>query len=558
MRLTGVLTSVALAMMSACVAAPAVQGQQTARSEFAVEADAIMEAAYRADAPGAAAIVMRGGEVIWSGARGLADVQAGKPITEATAFRMGSITKQFTAVVILQLVAEGKLSLDDPLAQFFPGWPDPGGRATIRQLLNHTSGIPEFTSVPGYMLSEPTMRPVTTADLLAVIRSRPSASEPGAVWRYNNSGYVVLGAIIEQLTGKPWHDAVRERVTRQLGLTSIVYGPADQGDPALALPFSAQDGRFVPSRGVHLSVGHAAGSLVGSVTDFAEWTQALHHGSLVRSDLYTLMTSPAPLANDETAPYGFGLHLIEFLGQPGYRHGGAARGVDTGSIYIPSHDLFVAVFANSDSLPTDSSITVRRLAALAMGRPYPNLIRTNVPAAAIAPLFGTYRADSGPDFHFSSRDGKLYFGRGTDDDEVVAAGDDRFFFGPDELTWVSFERQSTQVLSLVMHREDGVEVRATRAGAVSPKIEVPAETLRSYVGIYATEGPRLTIALDGDGRLTLAAGQETPEPLRARSETEFVLEARPLSVTFHPENGRTDKLTLSFGPREFHGTRTEQ
>ena len=558
MLLARILLVAAIATMPACAAVPGVHGQQIAQTDFAPEADAIMEAAYRAEDPGAAAIVTRGGKVIWSGSRGLADVERGRAITPTTAFRVGSITKQFTAAVILQLIAEGKLSLDDPLARFFPDWPQPGEHATIRQLLNHTSGIREFTAVPGYMGSEPTMRPVATGDLLAVIRGGPSESDPGRVFRYNNSGYVVLGAIIEQLTGMPWHEAVKERISQPLGLKSLAYGPAAEGNQALAMPWTGKDGQFVLSRGVHLSVGHAAGSLVSNVGDLARWTQALHHGEVVRPDLYALMTTSAPLADGTTAPYGFGLHLIEFRGRPAYRHGGAARGVDTGSIYIPSEDLFVAVFANSDDLPVDSSVVVRRLAALALGEAYPMLARVDVPLAAVEPLFGTYAAEAGQDFHFSGRDGKLYFGRGADDDQIFAAGNDRFYFGPDELTWLSFDRRPDGVPVLSVHREDGKVVRGTRTGTAPSPVIVPVAMLRSYVGVYATEGPTLTIQLDSNGRLAMAAGQEEPKPLRALSETEFQLEGRPVRVVFQPGSGRTDRLTLQAGRREFHGTRQEQ
>ena len=166
---------------------------------FTAEAERILAAAYAADAPGAAVIVSRGGEVIFAGARGMADIEARRPIDGGTVFRVGSIAKQFTAAMILQLIAEGRLSLDDPLSRFFPDWPEPSGRATVRHLLNHSSGVFDFSKIPGFMTSPQAQRANTTADLLAVIRSRPAKAEPGAEWEYNNGGYVILGAIIEQL-----------------------------------------------------------------------------------------------------------------------------------------------------------------------------------------------------------------------------------------------------------------------------------------------------------------------------------------------------------------------
>lgn len=528
-------------------------GQATSASELAREADLIMATAYAPDQPGAAAIVMRGNRVVWSSGRGLADVGTVAPITPGTAFRVGSITKQFTAAVILQLVAEGRISLDDPISRFFPDWPGPGAGATIRQLLNHSSGLPEFTEIPGYMEGL-VGKTVATSDLIAAIRGQPAPTAPGAAWRYNNSGYVVLGAIIEQVEGAPWHQAVDERIARPLGLTSLAYGPAAQGEPNLALPFSREDDRFAPARGVDLSVAHAAGSLILNVRDFARWNHALHHGQVVRPDLYALMTGPGALADGSPTPYGFGLHLIRFLGRPAYRHGGAARGVDAGSVYIPSEDLFVAVLANSDDLASDASVVVRRLAALALGRPFPLLSRADVPDSGLETLQGSYAAERGPELSFTRRGERLYLGIGEETEEIFSAGGDRFFFGPDQLAWIEVDRRPAGDHVVTVHLKDGAELRAVRTGEAAAVV-VPLATLRAYAGVYSTEGPTLTIALDGDRHLTLAAGDEAPQVLRPVSPGEFRIDGRPLRVVFHTVDGRTDALTLTFGPREFRGVR---
>ena len=123
-------------------------------ADFRARADAILQAAYPADGPGAMVIVTRRGRVIYAAGRGLADLAAHRPINANTVFRLGSLTKQFTAAVILQLVQEGRISLDDPVSHFFPDYPQPGAAATVRQLLNHTSGIQSYTSIPGFMAGE--------------------------------------------------------------------------------------------------------------------------------------------------------------------------------------------------------------------------------------------------------------------------------------------------------------------------------------------------------------------------------------------------------------------
>ena len=175
-------------LRSAASAAPAA----TAPADLKVQADSILKAAYPADGPGAAVIVTRGGEIVYAAGRGLADVEAKAPITPATVFQLGSIAKQFTAAVVLQLVAEGRISLDDPLSRYFPDWPQPGGKATIRQLLKHTSGIKDFSKIPGW-IQKNSERDVGTEELLALSMSLGSMAEPGTKWEYNNGGYVILG-----------------------------------------------------------------------------------------------------------------------------------------------------------------------------------------------------------------------------------------------------------------------------------------------------------------------------------------------------------------------------
>ena len=524
-------------------------------ADFKAEADAILNAAYPADGPGAAVIVTRGGDVLYAAGRGLADVEKRRPITPDTAFRLGSIVKQFTAAVILQLVAEGKMSLDDPISRFFPDWPQPGAKATVRQLLNHSSGIQDFSKIPGW-IAKNRLRPHSTADLVALARSLPAKSEPGQRWEYNNTGYIILGAIVEKVTGKAWHEALAERITAPLGLRSFAHVlPGDATRPA-ALGYTEEDGRQQPVQLSHMSVAHAAGGLQGSVNDMARWANALHHGRVVTPALYREMIRPARLADGSTETYGFGLRLREIRGRPGLVHGGAGGGLDTDSAYIPSADLFVAVFANSDDAASDPALLTRRLAALALGQPIPTFTRAEVDMKTLEPLFGAYSSTSGPPRRFFARDGKLYMGRGDLERRAFAAGEDRFFFGPDDLDWFRIARRADGAHVMEMHGPElAAPVRAVRTGAVPPPFTVASAVLRSYVGTYQTETLAMTVAMGEDGRLTMTPAGQRPMPIRPVSETEFRIDGTPMRVVFHPQNGKVDRLTIYRGARELKGTR---
>lgn len=525
-------------------------------ADFKAQTDAVLDGAYPKEGPGAAVVVTRGARVIYSGGRGFADLETRLPITPDTVFRLGSITKQFTAAVILKLVAEGKMSLDDPISRFFPDWPQPTAGATVRQLLNHSSGLQDFSKITGWIAKNRT-RAWTTAELLAVFRDLPARAQPGQAWEYNNGGYVMLGAIIENVTGKAWHQVIAERVTRPLGLRSIAYAVPAPGAPAAALGYTVEDGRVQPVQLAHMSVAHAAGGLQGSVRDMAKWAQALRHGRVVSPALYKEMVRPARLTDGSTRPYGFGLRLGQVRGRTALVHGGAGGGLDTDSAYIPSEDLLVAVFANSDEPATDPSLLTRRLAALALGEPIPSFTRTSVDMAKIESLFGVYSDKEGPPLRFFARDGKLFMGQGDGQREAFAAGDDRFFFGPEDLTWVKFVRQPGGAPVIEVHRPDDARPRrAARTGAVPPPFSLAPAVLRSYAGTYKTEGPVLAVTLSANGQLAIGPAGQEPLPMRPISATEFRLDGTPMRVIFHPENGQMNRLTMYRGARELHGVRT--
>jgi hypothetical protein len=272
------------------------------------------------------------------------------------------------------------------------------------------------------------------------------------------------------------------------------------------------------------------------------------------------MVSAARLNDGSTRPYGFGLRLRDVRGRPALAHGGAGRGLDTDSVYVPSEDLFVAVFANSSDPATDPGATVRRLAALAMGAPIPTFTRSAADPAELAPLFGAYSAQGAPPMRFFARDGRLYFGRGDDEREAFAAGEDRFFFGHNDLTWFRIVRSGEAAPAMEVHTaEAAAPIRATRSGPVPSEVALDPAVIAAYPGTYATETFRVTIARGGNGGLTLTPDGQGTVPLRALSQTEFRIDGRvPMRVVFHPEDGAVDRLTIHRGARQLQGRRVSR
>ena len=547
LRQAGLLAAAAIALAAAPAGAVPADLQQ--------RIDAYLQG-FPADGPGIAVIVTDDGETVYSGARGLADLEARTPITPQTVFRLGSITKQFTAALVLQLVDEGRISLDDPLSRFFPDYPEPGARATVRQLLNHSSGIQSYTGIPGWMVEANTARPYTTAEMIAIFRDLPSPFQPGERWDYNNSGYVLLGAIVEQVTGKPWHEVLAERISGPLGTPTIRYGVGEESIPLMARGYSAGPDGVRPANRIHMSVPHGAGALVGSVEDLARWANALHHGRVLSAESYAGMTGTTSLAGGNSFPYGFGLFTERSRGRQALEHGGDIFGFSTESIYFPEEDLFVAVFANSDRPAADLGVAMRRIAAAALGQPYPDFQPASVDAAALEPYFGVYALpEDGGTRRFYAREGKLYTLRtGGSELEVFAAGDGRYFYGPNSLTWFSLARADDGSTVMEMHQngEDTAE-RSTRSGPIPPEapaFAVARETLESYAGRYAAPPGPVVVTLSEGDRLTVQLGRQHPAELRAVSATEFAVQGVDARLVFHVEGGTVARLVLHQGGRE--------
>ena len=518
--------------------------------------DRLVTDSYAADEPGVAVVVTRGGDVIYTGARGVANGESGAPLTDGSVFRYASITKQFAAATLLQMVDDGLLSLDDPVSKFLPDYPGDGAAVTVRQLLNHTSGIKSYTNLPGWMAETDTAQPLTNEELVAIFSAEPMEFAPGSAWNYNNSAYYLVGVIIEQVSGRPWYEEMERRIAAPLGLSTLGFRTDEAATPAFATGYTFDgENRFAASKPIHPSVPGAAGALSGTVLDLAKWASALHGGKVLGAETYAAMTAPTVLTDGEEIPYGYGLGLSDLRGRPAIGHSGGIFGFSTDSIYLPDEDVFVAVLANSDSPAVGAGTTMRRLAAIAIGDPYESFATVDADIAALAPYFGSYAiANGGGARLFFERDGQLYTQReGASETQVYAAGGNRFHYGPNSLTWFEMAMSDDGVPVMRMHQngETAAEI-ATRTGDVpEPEVaEVPAAVLESYVGNYESAIGVLVVAMGEDGRLTGKLGPQNALPLTPSSETEFAVQGVDATVTFQREEGAVTGLVIRQGGQE--------
>lgn len=514
----GIILFVAL---SACSQAPTLPVAN--QSDLEMQAIALLHASYPAEGSGAVAIITKGNETLFVAGHGLADISAGKQITEDTVFRLGSITKQFAAASMMLLVEEGLIDLDEPLKTYLPDYPEPGASIDVRHLLNHTSGIPSYTGIPGWMVETNTARAYTTEEMIDVFKGLPVEFQPGEKFNYNNSGYVLVGAVIEAVTGKSWDVFLQERITGPLDIKTIQSGTYEADVALMATGYTADED---VSQSIHMSVPHAAGALIGDVQDLADWGNAFHDGKVVKPKSYEEMTTVTLVADGEEIPYGYGLGFGEVGGQPIIGHGGGIFGFATDSIYIPSKDVFVAVMANSDNPAISPGILARKLAALAIGQAFPEFTKDDFNVAALEPVLGVYESDEVTRTLFIS-DGKLYtYLKDGNEVQAFPAGDNTFFYGPNSLYWFEIDKDENGNSRMLFHANGAPEPDVLIWTGSVPEIEsVAIEILENYVGTYELSIPmaaKISPAEGGLGNgLTIQLTGQPPFPMVAENASEF-------------------------------------
>jgi CubicO group peptidase (beta-lactamase class C family) len=276
---------------------------------------------------------------------GYADLAAGKPVTTQTVFKIASLTKAITAAAILRLSDEGKLSLDDPMGRFFPGMPRLAKDIRVRQLLNHTSGLPDW-SIDAAQEALP--ENFTTAQAVEYYFGSLEQLdfETGQGWGYNNLGYFLLGAIIEQVSGMRYDEYFESEFFDPLNLDSPGECPSS-GD-LLATGYHAINEAFEAASPSSLKLAGAAGALCSNVRDLLSWQVALTHGQILPPELWERMITPETLPSGRLLDYGFGVSVQSGDNGLAIMHEGATAGFNSFFVYYPEQDLNIVLLTNTD------------------------------------------------------------------------------------------------------------------------------------------------------------------------------------------------------------------
>ncbi len=302
--------------------------------------------------PGLSLSIVRNNIVIKKGGYGFANLELAVPATSKTVYEIGSMTKQFTATAIMMLKEEGKLRLNDKITTFFPDAPSAWGKITIRHLLTHTSGIQNHVAVPGYLgvfktnLFHETFP--SQKEILKLFFKLPQEFEPGETWAYDNTGYYLLGLIIEKTSGKSYWQFLDEHIFKKIGMTASRNTDTKHIVPGRASGYIWADSVFQNQQALWPFVGFAAGSIISTVEDLALWDAALYTEKLVKKSSFEQMWKPAQTNNGNLAPYncGFGWFTDDYHGHKIVQHSGGTPGFSSVIYRFPNDTLTVIILTN--------------------------------------------------------------------------------------------------------------------------------------------------------------------------------------------------------------------
>jgi CubicO group peptidase (beta-lactamase class C family) len=419
-----------------------------------------MDARVRRDHFSGSVLIARDGKVLFSKGYGMANLEHDVPNTPKTKFRLGSITKQFTAMAILILQERGKLKVEDRVKKYLPDAPKAWDEITIRHLLTHTSGIPNYTSYPDFLKTLPVR--VTLKELIGKFRDKPLDFKPGEDFRYSNSGYAVLGQVIETAAGQGYAAFLNEAIFAPLGMKDTGYDNATSIVKHRAEGYTRRLGVVLTHCDyVDMSIPHAAGALYSTVEDLLRWDQALYTEKLVPRKALEAMFSPV------RHYYGYGWLIDKKHGRTRYSHGGGIMGFVTMIERYPESKLLVVALSNLENSPVGA--IGNDLSAIAMGDKY--VIPREPKVAKIDPAVydayaGRYEADvpgKGKEVITVARDGgRLVCQRkGNTKVALVPESDTSFYIKASDAEARFVKDPSGKVASLVLV-QDGEEVTARR------------------------------------------------------------------------------------------------
>ena len=530
--------------------------------------DWLFERLIEEDYPGAAVLIARDGDILYRNEYGYANIGDRVEIAPETKFRIGSVSKQFTAAAILKLQEQGKLSTDDKLSKFLPDFPR-GDEVTLHHLLTHTSGIHSYTNDPNFLKT--VAAEISPEELIDSFKNDKFDFEPGESQSYCNSGYFLLGHIVAKVSGKSLGEYLQETFFDPLGMadTGIYHWSLVLDHEAVG--YSYRDGKVQKAMDWDMSRAGGAGALYSTVEDLYRWNEAVFNGKILSEASLKAAFTPATLNSGEVGKgtgvgsegygYGWGVGALRGLGQ--IAHSGGLHGFTSYLMRLPEEELTVAVLANClPTLPELSTSSMgRHIAEIylfeEMDEQKSFVTDTTVDANVYDDYVGRY--DYGNSMVMTvTRQGHRLLAQltGQSQAEIFPRSETEFFWkGAD--AQITFVRDETGTVTGAIHRQGGarLEVRRLKDEAVA---QIDPAVYDAYVGPYELEKVGTMKITKEDGRLYGKLGGQPKVELFPRSETEFFLKIVQAEIVFNKDpDGRVTSLTLKQAGMTLTGKKVE-
>lgn len=497
-------------------------------------------------------LVAQGENAIFAKGYGSANLEWNVPDTPATKFRIGSMTKQFTAASILLLEERGRLKTDDLVKKYMPDAPAAWDKITIYNVLTHTAGLPNYTAFPEFQ--KMWMLPTTAEKLVDLFKDKPLDFEPGSKFSYSNSGYVLLTWLIEKASGETYEKFLQENIFTLVGMKDSGYDSNTAVIERRAAGYTQAPGGLRNADYVDMTTPQGAGALYSTTQDLLKWQLALHGGKVLKPESYAKMTTPF---KDD---YAFGLIVRTVDGHKQIWHNGGIQGFSSSMAWYPDSKLSVIVLANMNSPAPDQMLP--KLADVAFGKDVKltsDRKEIKLSHEALTAYVGTYQLAPKVLLKMTLNGDQLMTQLSGQGKLPIFAESENHFFLKVVDAQLEFERDANGKITDVILHQNGRDQKAPRISdtvAERKAVTLKPEVLAAYAGSYTFNGNPIAVTVQGD-HLHLTLGPQQFD-LYPESETTFFVREVDIWVDFQKSaGGAVTALVSHLGPQDIVSPRVE-
>ena len=492
--------------------------------------------------PGIAIIASKGGKTIYKQAFGMSDVANSKALKTDQVFRIGSITKQFTAVAILKLAHERKLSLNDPIQPYLST--EKGGKdITILQLLNHTSGMGNQSDIPSF---DPQRKDTDNypADMMEAILETPLKFPAGTQFAYSNLGYIVLGRIIEKVSGKPYETYLKETFFGPLAMKNTGFEYLKDFSASMSKGHTFRDGQYMDASAINMKMPFSAGALVSTLDDLATWNRAVMQGEVLPSSYIQKISSHSTLQDGTKIPYSMGWYIGNIQGSKTIKHDGIVNGYTAMGIYLPKEDIYLAVLSNCEAY-RDIEIPASKIAALLIQNPFPTG-NMKLDQDFLESYQGTYQSANKRMNIVLQEKTLVYYSKGGNKIVLEPVGKHKFLISG-SLDQIQFKPASEQTGYMLHDLQSITEWKKIAPLKAYQNLTLQPDEQQEYVGRYQVPNTFIFEVLQVDGKMYGQIGNDRKEILCVGEDLFCARDIDALLNFSRNKNGQITTLNLEMG-----------